>query len=98
MCNAFCNSNYNTGSLHSQSSNGVLYHMSTAAHDSDGWERRAEMGYSQTCTTAHELETATICRRAEHSYYAEVDKQHLDEQGDLIDQIIDHAFDTLDAR
>jgi hypothetical protein len=56
------------------------------------------MGYSQICATAHELETATICWRAEHSYYAEVDKQHLDEQGDLIDQIIDHAFDTLDAR
>jgi hypothetical protein len=54
------------------------------------------MGYNQA-GAAHELETATICRRAEHSYYAEVDKQHLDEQGDLIDQIIDHAFDTLDA-
>ena len=56
------------------------------------------MRYSQTCAAEREFETAAICQRAEHSYYAEVSKQHLDEQGDLIDQIIDHAFVTLDAR
>ena len=53
---------------------------------------------SQASSTAHGLDPATLCRRAEHSYYAEVSVQRLDEQINLIDQIIDLAFNTLDAR
>jgi len=56
------------------------------------------MHHSQTSVATHRIDPAMLCQRAEHSYYAEVSIQRLDEQLNLLDQIIDFAFDTLDAR
>jgi hypothetical protein len=56
------------------------------------------MQHGQTGSQARDIDRDTFCLRAERSYYAEVSKQRLDEQGNLLDQIIGLAFDTLDAR
>jgi hypothetical protein len=53
---------------------------------------------SQSSFVARGPDLSELYQRAEHSYYAEVSMQRLDEQINLIDQIIDFAFDTLDAR
>lgn len=56
------------------------------------------MQHAQIGSQVREIDRDTFRLRAVRSYYAEVSMQCLDEQGKLLDQIIDLAFDTLDAR
>lgn len=56
------------------------------------------MSFGKYGSSKHEVETAQLHERDANSYYAEISKHILDEQGDLIDQIIEHAFGTLDAQ
>jgi|GEM_PF-2775027 hypothetical protein len=56
------------------------------------------MSFGNCGSSRHELEAAQFQKREANSYYAEISKHKLDEQGDLIDQIIEHAFGTLDAQ
>jgi hypothetical protein len=47
---------------------------------------------------AVEQEQVVIYQHDEQSYYAEVSKESLEEHDDLMEQIIEHAFETLNVQ
>jgi hypothetical protein len=47
---------------------------------------------------AVEQEQVVIYQHDQQSYYAEVSKQSLEEHDDLMEQIIEHAFETLNVQ